>query len=102
MALPVYLNAVDREQASIVFDECAEDGQGLPELESRLEIIQSKGRIVDPVGYGKIQKNSADAPSKDGVNATGCLFDELHRFKSRELGTSSNMPARVESSRSAA
>lgn len=81
----VYLNAVDREQASIVFDECARMVKASPELDSRVEIIASKGRIVDPIGYGKIQKNSADAPSKDGVNASGCLFDELHRFKSREL-----------------
>lgn len=81
----VYLNAVDREQASIVFDEAARMVKASPDLSDRLEIIASKGRIIDPIGYGKIQKNSADAPSKDGVNATGSLFDELHRFKSREL-----------------
>jgi phage terminase large subunit-like protein len=80
----VYLNAVDREQASIVFDECMRMVKASPELESRVEVIASKGRIIDPVGFGKIQKNSADAPSKDGVNGSS-LFDELHRFKSREL-----------------
>jgi phage terminase large subunit-like protein len=81
----IYLNAVDREQASIVFDEAVRMVKASPDLSSRLEIVQSKGRIIDPAGYGKIQRNSADAPSKDGVNATGSLFDELHRFKSREL-----------------
>jgi phage terminase large subunit-like protein len=81
----IYLNAVDREQAGIVFDETARMIAASPELSSRLEIIKSKGRIVDPIGNGKIQKNSADAPSKDGVNASVMVFDEIHRFKNREL-----------------
>jgi phage terminase large subunit-like protein len=81
----VYLNAVDREQASIVFDECARMVQASSDLASRLEVVKSKGRIIDPVGNGKIQKNSADAPSKDGVSGSGIIFDEIHRFKSREL-----------------
>ena len=81
----VYLNAVDREQASIVFDEAARMVGGSPLLSRRLEVIKSKKRITDPIGHGKIQANSADAPSKDGVNASASIFDELHRFKTREL-----------------
>lgn len=81
----IYLNAVDREQAGIVFDECARMVAASPELTERLQTIKSKGRIVDPVGNGKIQKNSADAPSKDGVNASFTVFDEIHRFKNRDL-----------------
>jgi phage terminase large subunit-like protein len=98
----VYLNAVDREQASIVFDEAARMVKASPELAARLEVIPSKGRILDALNNGKIQKNSADAPSKDGVNASGIVFDEIHRFKSRELwdvfkyaGTSREQPLRV-------
>lgn len=81
----IYLNAVDREQASIVFDEAARMVSASPDLSARLQVIKSKGRIVDPVGNGKIQKNSADAPSKDGVNASLTIFDEIHRFKNRDL-----------------
>lgn len=81
----IYLNAVDKEQASIVFDECSRMVAASPELSDRLEVIKSRGRIVDPVGNGKIQKNSADAPSKDGVNASVTIFDEIHRFKNRDL-----------------
>lgn len=81
----IYLSAVDREQAGIVFDECSRMVSSSPELSSRLQVVASKGRIVDPLGHGKIQKNSADAPSKDGVNASVMVFDELHRFKTREL-----------------
>lgn len=81
----VYLNAVDREQASIIFDEAARMIAKSPELAGRLEVIKSKKRITDPVGNGKIVANSADVPSKDGVNASGIIFDELHRQKTREL-----------------
>jgi phage terminase large subunit-like protein len=81
----VYLNAVDREQASIVFEESARMVERSPYFSKRLQVIPSKKRIVDPIGHGKIQANSADAPSKDGVNASASIFDELHRFKTREL-----------------
>lgn len=98
----VYLNAVDRAQADLVFEEAARMVDRSPELSSRLEVIRSKGRILDPAGYGKIVKNSADAPSKDGVNASASIFDELHRFRSRELwevfeyaGASREQPLRI-------
>jgi phage terminase large subunit-like protein len=81
----VYLNAVDRSQADLVFEESARMVDQSPDIASRLRVTRTLGRIVDPVGYGKIQKNSADAPSKDGVNASASIFDELHRFKSRAL-----------------
>ena len=81
----IYLNAVDREQAGIVFDECAHMVNVSPDLSARFQVIKSKGRIIDPIGGGKIQKNSADAPSKDGVNASLTIFDEIHRFKNRDL-----------------
>lgn len=81
----VYINASDREQASIVFDEAARMVEASPEFSSRLEVIASKKRILDPIGHGKIVANSADVPSKDGVNASAIIFDELHRQKTREL-----------------
>ena len=81
----VYLNAVDREQAGIVFEEAARMVAASPELVSRLEVIRSKGRIIDPVGLGVIQKNSADVQRMYGVNGSGIIFDEVHRFKNRDL-----------------
>lgn len=81
----VYLNAVDREQANIVFEESCRMIEASPALSSRLAISRYHGRITDPRKYGKIQKNSADAPSKDGVNASAIIFDEIHRFKNRQL-----------------
>jgi phage terminase large subunit-like protein len=81
----VYLNAVDRSQANIVYEEAVRMVKASPGLRSRLQVIESRGVIVDPANYGKIQKNSADAPSKDGINPSGTIFDELHRFKTRSL-----------------
>jgi phage terminase large subunit-like protein len=81
----VYLNAVDRDQASIVFDEATRMIRKSPELARRLNIVNHVKRIIDPNGGGKIQANSADVASKDGVNASAVFFDELHRQKNREL-----------------
>lgn len=81
----VYLNAVDRDQASIIFDESARMIRHSPELARRLNVINHVKRIVDPRGNGKIQANSADVASKDGVNASTVFFDELHRQKTREM-----------------
>lgn len=97
-----YLNAVDRKQANLVYEEAARMVEQSPDLLSRLDVKRSAGTIVDPVGYGKIQKNSADAPSADGVNASLVVFDELHRLKKRALwdvmryaGASRKQPLRV-------
>mgnify|MGYP000979654044 CR=1 FL=1 len=81
----VYCNAVDRSQASIIFDEAARMVRSSPELSSRLNVIDSKKRIIHPESNGVIIANSADVASKDGINASHVLFDELHRQKDRKL-----------------
>lgn len=98
----IYLNAVDREQASIIFDEAARMVEWSPDLRKRLEVIKSKKRITDPIGHGRIVANSADVPSKDGANASHVIFDELHRQKDRLLwdifeyaGASREQPLRI-------
>src|ERR1044072_5174859 len=98
----VYLNAVDREQANIVFEESCRMTEPPPALSKLLNMRRYHGTITDPRNYGKIQKNSADAPSKDGVNASATIFDEIHRFKPRELwdvmtsaGISREQPLRI-------
>lgn len=81
----IYLNAVDRDQASIVFDEAAKMVAASPELHRRLEVVDSKKRILHPAGNGVIRANSADAAKQDGLNPSGIVFDELHRQKNRFL-----------------
>ena len=81
----IHLNAVDRDQASIVFNETKRMIGQSPELEGRFEVIDSKKRIVYPAAHGVIRANSADVPSKDGVNASAVFFDELHRQSDRAM-----------------
>lgn len=80
-----YCNACDRDQASIVFDEAARMVRASPELSMRLQVIDSRKLIVDPVGHGKIRANSAESGSKDGLNPHVTIFDELHRQKNSDL-----------------
>jgi phage terminase large subunit-like protein len=101
-AAEIYLNAVDRKQASIIFEEAARMVEKSPDLSSRLQVVRSSGNITDPINYGFIRKNSADSPSADGVNASRVFFDELHRLKKRDLwdvmqyaGASRRQPLRI-------
>lgn len=83
----VYLNACDRDQAGIVFGEAARMVKASPELAARLLIIDSKAdkRIEHPEGNGRIVANSSVAGSKDGLNPSATIFDELHRQIDRAL-----------------
>jgi phage terminase large subunit-like protein len=81
----IYLNACDRKQAEIIFDEAARMVRASPALASRLDVVRTTSRIVWPEGNGVIRANSADAPNKDGLNPSATIFDELHRQPDREL-----------------
>lgn len=81
----VYLNACDRNQARIVFDEAARMVRSSPELSQRLQPIDTRHRIVSPSNNGVIIANSADAPNKDGLNPSAVIFDELHRQPNTSL-----------------
>ena len=101
-AAEVYLCAVDRQQSDIVFEESCRMTETSPDFSRRLKILRHVGRINDPRTYSAIIKNSADAPSKDGVSASGTVFDEIHRFKNRDMwdvytfaGASRRQPMRI-------
>jgi phage terminase large subunit-like protein len=81
----VYVLAVDRDQASILFDESARMVRSSPEFASRLELVDSRKRIIDPIGNGRIVAGSAEVSQKDGVSASCVIFDELHRSKTRDM-----------------
>lgn len=81
----VFCNAYDREQASIVFGEAARMVRASPSLSKILDIVDSKKTILLPRNDGLLKANSADVPSKDGANAHGIIFDELHRQRDRSL-----------------
>ncbi|HEY1603863.1 MAG TPA: terminase TerL endonuclease subunit, partial [Pirellulales bacterium] len=74
----VYCAAVDRDQASIVFRECAQMVIKSPELKREVRLIPSTRSIVLPDGSGRLQALSADVENKEGKNIHALIFDELH------------------------
>ena len=79
----VYMNACDRDQASIVFDEAARMTLASPELARRTEVIGSRKIIMS--GHNKLVANSSDAMKQDGLNCSCSIFDELHRQADNSL-----------------
>jgi phage terminase large subunit-like protein len=75
----IHINACDREQASIIFNESTRMIRRSPSLSSRFRIVDSRKRILHPANNGLIRANSADADNKDGGNPAFVFFDELHR-----------------------
>lgn len=81
----IYSAAVDREQASIVFNVAAHMVEQNPVLLKRCRIINSTKRIVVYNTASFYHAVSADVPTKHGVNPHGVIFDELHAQPNREL-----------------
>jgi phage terminase large subunit-like protein len=83
----IFLNACDKDQAKIIFDESKVMIEASPALACRLRIIDSKAdkRIIWDDGNGSIVVNSSVAPSKDGLNPSAIIFDELHEQPDRRL-----------------
>jgi phage terminase large subunit-like protein len=81
----IYLAAADREQASKVFMAMVAMLRNDPELESQVEIIESRKRIVFRKTASFCQAISAEAYSKHGFNASVVIYDELHCAPNRDL-----------------
>ncbi|MHB1334509.1 MAG: terminase large subunit [Candidatus Humimicrobiaceae bacterium] len=81
----VYSAAVDRTQASIVFNVAAAMVRQSPALMKRCKIIDSQKRIVVYKTNSFYQVLSADVPNKHGLNPSCVIFDELHAQKTRDL-----------------
>ncbi len=81
----VYNAACDRAQASIVWNEAANMVNQSPELSRHLNPIRSTKRITYEATHSVYQALSADAPTKEGLNASFTLFDELHAQRDRDL-----------------
>ena len=79
----VFSAAVDRDQASIVFDEAKNMVEASPQLDELSEVW--KRSIVVPGTKSVYRVLSADVKTKHGLNAHGVVFDELHAQPTREL-----------------
>lgn len=85
MGAEVYSAAMNRDQASMVFDVAAGMTYQSPVLSKHLKVIDSRKRIVFYDTSSYYQVLSADVPSKHGNNPHGVIFDELHAQKTRQL-----------------
>lgn len=83
----IHLNACDRDQAAIIFEETANMIRASPELSPVLKIVNSKAdrRVIYEAENGAIVANSKVAGSKDGFGPSHVIFDELHRQPDRAL-----------------
>lgn len=79
----VYSCAASRQQASIIFNESMAMVEASPALASRVA-VKSASKTLE---YGKnvYQALSADVPTKEGLNISCLLFDELHAQQTRKL-----------------
>lgn len=83
----VYCAACDKSQASIVFNEAAEMVRRSPDIIGMIgekNIIPSTKTIKCGTNSW-IKALSADVPTKEGLNASFIVVDELHAHKSRSL-----------------
>lgn len=79
----VYSAAGDREQASIVFNDCKAMIGLSPALRKRLKTFRNSITYADMNSSYKVL--SADADTKHGFNASAIIFDELHTQPDRDL-----------------
>lgn len=79
----IYSVAVDREQARIVFGTARRMVEMEPELAERLTLYRD---AIEDKDRGSVYRVlSADAISKEGLNPTTVIFDEVHGQPNREL-----------------
>jgi phage terminase large subunit-like protein len=81
----IYLAAADRDQAGKVFQAMVAMIRADPELDSRLEIVESQKRVVYRKTGSFCRAISSEAYSKHGFNASVVIYDELHCAPNRDL-----------------
>ncbi len=81
----VFSAAADTKQAAIVYKEAVAMVKQSPPLKKRLNIVPSQKIITYEENNAFYQVLSADAYTKEGLNISGLLFDELHAQKTRDL-----------------
>lgn len=85
----VYLVANDKIQAEVVFREAkfsAQSDPTLSEISQCYDSARTKAIIV-PETMSSLQAVSSAPTNKDGLNISGCVFDEIHELKDRQLWT---------------
>lgn len=81
----IYSAASDRAQASLVFNEAAAMIRADPELDARVNIIESVKRIVDYSSGSFYQAVSSESRRAHGFSASFIVYDELAQSPNRRL-----------------
>lgn len=79
----VYSAAAEEKQARIVFSETKRMVQAQPDLLGELDVLRDV--IADPSTGSIYRVLNAKAPTKEGLNPTRVIVDELHAHPSDEL-----------------
>ncbi len=72
-----------RDQARIVFSEAVNMVSQSPALHKHIK--KRKTDLYFPVVFGKFEPLASESNSLDGLNSHGCIIDELHAIKDRNL-----------------
>lgn len=83
-AAEVYTAAGDRDQAALIYREAVKMIDASPGLDRVFRYIDSS-KVIHGPGRSFAKALSAEAPTKEGLNASAVLFDELHSQPGREL-----------------
>ncbi|GHU82468.1 hypothetical protein AGMMS50284_4380 [Clostridia bacterium] len=81
----IYGCATDRGQASIVFDVAVQMVDQFPAIKKYMKLNVAQKRMTFTPLNSFYQVLSAEAYTKDGLNAHGVIFDELHAQPDRRL-----------------
>lgn len=81
----IYSAAVDKDQASLVFNEAAAMVRSNSILSGKCKIIDSQKRIVRYKTNSFYRAIPADAASAHGYNASCIIYDEMHAAANRKL-----------------
>lgn len=82
----LYSVAFDRAQAAIIFKYMAAMVYADDELSARLNVVESRKHILDPISGSEYQALSAETRGKHGKSSSFIVFDELAQFGAdREL-----------------
>lgn len=80
----VYTAAGDRDQAAIIYREAVKMIEASAGLTKLCHCVDSS-KVINGPGRSFAKALSAEAPTKEGLNASAILFDELHAQPNRVL-----------------
>jgi phage terminase large subunit-like protein len=81
----VFSAANDRNQAAYIYRDCAAHVKQSEDLRGILDLVDSKKRINYVQQNAYYEALSADVPTKEGLNISGLVVDELHAIQDRSL-----------------